>query len=134
LKIVVAAEQGFTRTSLNVNLRSAGHRVTEAEPSCLFDVLAVLRATLPHLVVLDYEIPLCNCETLVRIIREDPILHMTPILVVLSPAETEARDRMSRWEQVRTLMKPLQVEAMLKAVHHPLSTFSIDSSDRETAV
>ena len=134
MQIVVAAEKGFTRTSLNVNLRSAGYRATEAEPSCLFDVLAALRGTRPHLVVLDYEIPLCNCETLVRIIREDPILFMTPIFVVLSPKDSGAGDRMSRWEHVRILWKPLKVGDLLRAVREQFPTFSIDSSDRETAV
>jgi len=47
MKIVVVAESGFTRTSLNVNLRSAGYEVVETEPTCLLDVLQVLRETLP---------------------------------------------------------------------------------------
>ena len=32
VKIVVVGESGFTRSSINVNLRSAGYSVTEADP------------------------------------------------------------------------------------------------------
>ena len=134
MKIVVAAENGFTRSSLNVNLRSAGYQVTEAEPACLLDVMSVLREELPHLVVLDYEIPLCNCETLVRIIREDPILCRTPIILVAAGTDDAPVARMTRWDQVRTLKKPLQVGALLRTVREQFPTFSIDSSDRESAV
>jgi len=55
MKIVVVGESGFTRSSINVNLRSAGYDLTEADPACLFDVLAVLRDVLPHLVVVDQD-------------------------------------------------------------------------------
>ena len=126
MKIVVVAESGFTRTSLNVNLRSAGYEVVEIEPTCLLDVLQVLRETLPHLVALDYEIPRCCCETTVRIIREDPILAMTPLLLLHQGREPEAMERMARWERVRFLQRPLQVEALLQAVRaiHPAISIS----------
>jgi len=127
MKIVVVAESGFTRTSLNVNLRSEGHEVVEAEPSCLLDVLQVLRETLPHLVALDCEIPRCCCETTVRIIREDPILTMTPLLLLHQGREPEAMERMARWERVSFLQRPLQVEALLQAVRAILPSFSISS-------
>ncbi|MDR3672786.1 MAG: hypothetical protein P4L36_18215 [Holophaga sp.] len=127
MKIVLVAESGFTRSSINVNLRSAGYEITEADPTSLADVLTVMREVLPHLVVLDYEIPLCHCETVVRIVREDPVLAKTPLLVVVDSMRMEAVDRMSRWEQVRFLQKPLQVETLLQAVHHQFPTFSNNS-------
>ena len=86
----------------------------------------VLRETLPHLVALDYEIPRCCCETTVRIIREDPILAMTPLLLLHQGREPEAMERMARWERVRFLQRPLQVEALLQAVRaiHPAISIS----------
>jgi len=129
LKIVLVAESGFTRSSVNVNLRSAGYSVLEAEPTCLADVLTVMRQVLPQLVVMDYDIPVCQCETVVRIIREDPILARTPILLVVESLDFDPVRRMLRWEQVRCLEKPLQVEALLQAVREQFPTFSTDSSD-----
>jgi len=131
LKIVLVAESDFTRSSVNVNLRSAGYSVIEAEPTCLADVLTVMRQVLPQLVVMDYDIPVCQCETVVRIIREDPILARTPILLVVESLDFDPVRRMLRWEQVRCLEKPLQVEALLQAVRDPFPTFSIRSSDSD---
>jgi DNA-binding NtrC family response regulator len=127
VKIVLVAESGFTRSSVNVNLRSAGHEVTEAEPTSLTSVLMVMREVLPHLVVMDYEIPLCHCETVVRIVREDPILSRTPMLVIVDSMRIDGVDRMSRWEQLRFLQKPLQVEALLQAVQDQFPTLSTNS-------
>ncbi len=130
MKIVVVAESGFTRSSINVNLRSAGYSVTEADPTCLFDVLTVLRQVMPHLVVVDHEIPLCNCETLVRIIREDPLLAATPIILIVSFVGNDEAERINDWGQVRIMGKPLQVEVLLQAVQDQFCNFRSGSLDQ----
>jgi CheY-like chemotaxis protein len=130
LNIVVVAENGFTRSSVNVNLRSAGHTVTEADPTCLLDVVQQLRERLPHLAVLDFTIPQCNCETLVRIIREDPVLTGLPLLVVHGAEEVESALRMGCWERVRCLEKPLQVEALLQAAQEVDTSPGAGTPDR----
>ena len=127
MKIVLVSEMGFTRTSAHVNLRSAGHEITEADPSCLLDVLAVMRDIMPHLIILDHDLPRCNCETTVRIIREDPVLGGTPILVFTDRRAAVANLRMRRWPLIATLEKPFQVETLLKAVLAPLHTFTAGS-------
>lgn len=134
MKIVVIAENGFIRSSINVNLRSAEHQVTETEPCGLLEVLTVLRAELPHLVVLEYELSLFSCETLVRIIREDPVLFRTPLLVILAPSADEAEERMRGWDRVRILKKPLQVGLLLGALHPFFSDSRTDSSDQAPVV
>lgn len=134
MKVVLVAENGFIRSSVHVNLRSAGHAVTEAEPTCLYDVLAVMREEVPHLVILDYEIPSCHCETLVRIVREDPILAMTPILLIVESTGSAAAERMGRWDQVQFLQKPLQVDVLLQAARVPFPALSARTSDWDPAV
>jgi CheY-like chemotaxis protein len=116
VKIVVVGESGFTRSSINVNLRSAGYSVTEADPVCLFDVLAVMREVEPNLVVVDHDMSSCNCETLIRIIREDPVLAATPILLIVPSPGNEETERILNWSRVRIMEKPLQVEALLQTV------------------
>jgi len=127
VKIGVVAETGFTRSSINVHLRSAGHVVAEAEPVSLYEVLVVMREVLPHLVILDHDIPQCHCETVVRIMREDPVLARTPILVVVDHLASAEAERLVSWERVRLLEKPLQVEALLQAVQDPFPETSPDS-------
>ena len=134
MKIVLAAASGFIRSSVHVNLRSSGCAVTEAEPHCLFNVLAVMREVMPHLAVIDHEIPCCNCETLVRSVREDPMLAGTPMLVIVDSTDSDPVERMGRWAQVRFLEKPLQVEVLLQAVRDQFPTFNISSSDWDPAV
>jgi len=118
VKIALVAENGFMRTSIQVNIQSEGYEFTGLEPYTLYDVLARLRDVHPHLVILDQDIPRCNCETLVRSIREDPVLAPTPILVILEQAEDPSVSRMRRWRRVAFLPRPLQVEALLEAVQH----------------
>jgi len=127
MKIVLVSELGFTRTSAHVNLQAAGHAITEAEPTCLLDVLTVMRDILPHLVILDHDLPRCNCETTVRIIREDPVLGGTPILVLSDRRDPTSALRMCRWPQVASLEKPFQVETLLRRVHTQLHTFTAGS-------
>jgi DNA-binding response OmpR family regulator len=133
MKIVVVAQPGFARSTVNVNLRSSGYEVVEAEPTSLFDVLRLLRLQLPHLVILEYELPRVNCETLVRIIREDTVLAVSPVLVVFTSEAPAAEARMGRWEQVGFLHKPLQVESLLQAVHEQVPDFRIVSLGHESA-
>jgi CheY-like chemotaxis protein len=116
VKIVVVGESGFTRSSINVNLRSAGYSVTEADPVCLLDVLAVMRDVLPDLVVVDHEMATCSSETLIRTIREDPVLAATPIFLIVPYPSSEEMERIQDWGRVRIMEKPLQVETLLQAV------------------
>jgi len=116
MRIVIVAEAGFIHSTLWTHLKSAGCQVTSAPPRCLLDVLTVMRRMLPHLAVLDYEIPRCNCETLVRIVREGPILARTPLIVLHHPHDRAAAERMGRWDEVRLMEKPLRVRRLLDAV------------------
>jgi len=134
VKVVVVGESGFTRSSINVNLRSAGYAVTEAEPACLFDVLAVMREVLPDLMVVDHDMASCSSETLVRIIREDPVLGETPILLIVPYPESAETERIQDWGRVRIMEKPLQVEALLQAVQDPFIGSRAWSMDRLSAV
>jgi hypothetical protein len=56
------------------------------------------------------------------------------VLLIVEDDQGEPVQRMERWEQVRSLQKPLQVETLLQAVHDQFPNFSIDSLDRDPAV
>lgn len=127
MKIVVVAEPGFTRSTVNVNLHSSGYDVVEAEPTCLLDVLAVLRGELPQMVVVDFEMPSCCGETLVRVIREDPYLRSLPVVVVMERGEGSAVKRVARWRNVDILTKPLQVEDLLRTVGEQFAPLGLEA-------
>jgi two-component system cell cycle response regulator DivK len=116
VKIVVVAENGFMRSSIHVNLLSSGHEVSMAEPTGLLDVLGALREAQPHLVVLDYLIPQCHSETVIRTIREDPILAGTPILLIFEDLGSLQLERLKGWGRMTFLPKPVQVAPFLQAV------------------
>ena len=116
VNIVVVAKNGFTRSCISVHLRSDGHVLTEAEPTCLLDVLTIMREAIPQAVILDQEMPECPWETVVRCIREDPLLSGTPILLVGDPEQQEAAARLGRWGHLRFMVKPIQAEALLQDV------------------
>jgi DNA-binding response OmpR family regulator len=114
MRIVIIAESAFLRTSLRVNLSPAGHRVVEVEPGSLLHILEVLRAHRPGLAIVDLDLAeYCCAETLVRAIREDPVLARTP-LVALYSAESEAiLSRVWHWGLIDCFLKPFHADAVV---------------------
>lgn len=88
----------------------------DVEPTSLFEVLQAIHARRPALVITDYEMPLCNGETVIRGIREDPILKDTPVLVLSSHREAELVERLSHWGLVAYVLKPIKPEDLVETV------------------
>ncbi len=75
-------------------LVEAGHQVLAVNPLSLFDVLKATREFMPDAVITDYHMPGCSAESLVRALREDPLLEKVKILVHTSHRDDEAVKRM----------------------------------------
>ena len=119
MQIVVVAESVYLRTSLRVNLDPAGYRVMEAEPSSILEVLEVLRATLPGLAVVDLDLmPRCSGETLIRVIREDPVLRDTPLMVMVSHEHEAILRRLRPWGALSCMKKPFHADELVAMVNH----------------
>ncbi len=117
LDILVIDDSKYIRTFMRIHLQEAGYAVQEVDPTSLFEVLAAVHTHRPALVITDYEMPLCNGETIVRGIREDAAIRDTPILVVTSHREAELVERLGRWNLLGYLLKPLAPEILVDTVH-----------------
>jgi CheY-like chemotaxis protein len=116
MRIAVVDDSRLMRTFVRVHLQSAGHHVVEVEPSSTYEVLRQLREDRPDLLVADYEMPCCNGETLIRFIREDPVLAGTRVLVVSAHSEADLVERLSRQALCGYLVKPITPESLTRAV------------------
>lgn len=98
--------------------------VQEVEPASLFDVLEAIHTHRPALVITDYEMPLCSGETILRAIREDAAIRDTSVLILTSHREAELVERLSRWNLVGYVLKPIAPKSLVDSVHqffHPRS-------------
>jgi len=114
--ILVIDDSKFIRTFLCMNLREAGYEVGEIDPTSLFNILEALHRVLPKFVITDYEMPGCNGESLIRAIREDPVLKDIPVLVISAHAERELIERLSKWRLSGYLLKPIHPQDLLDKV------------------
>ena len=120
MSILVIDDSGFMRSLMRMSLQSAGYTVEEVDPTSLFDVLQALHRVRPDLLITDYEMPKCNGETLVRAVREDRVLKGTPIMVVSSHRDEVLIERLSHWNLVGYLTKPLTPETIVARVKEAL--------------
>lgn len=116
LDILVIDDSKYIRAFTRIHLQEAGYEVSEVEPTCLFDVLDAIHTHRPALVITDYEMPSCSGETLLRGIREDAVIHNTPVMVMTSHREAEIVERLSRWDLQGYLLKPISPESLIETV------------------
>ena len=95
-------------------LIGAGHDVQEPEPTCVFDLMCAMRRDRPDLVITDLEMPGCSGLSLIRMIREDPVLKTTPILVVSVHREDTTLAGLSELDIQGFLIKPVEVRRLVQ--------------------
>lgn len=88
----------------------------EVDPESLFDVLEAIHTHHPTLIITDYEMPSCNGESVLRAIREDPALQATPVIVLTAHREADLVGRLSRWNLVAYVLKPIRPEELVDKV------------------
>jgi len=114
--ILVVDDSSWMRAFARLHLQQAGFSVEEVEPTSAFEVLETLHRLRPRVVLTDYEMPACNGETLIRLIREDPVLKDTAVLVMSAHREAELVERLGRWDLWDYLVKPLRPEELVARV------------------
>lgn len=116
MDILVVDDSSWMRAFARLHLQQAGFQVDEVEPTSAFEVLEALHRLRPRVVLTDYEMPACNGETLIRLIREDPVLKDTAVLVMSAHREAELVERLGRWDLWDYLVKPLRPEELVARV------------------
>ncbi len=117
LDILVIDDSKYIRAFTRIHLQEAGYAVQEVEPTSLFDVLEAIHTHRPALVITDYEMPLCSGESILRGIREDTAIRDTQLLILTSHREAELVERLSRWNLVGYVLKPIAPESLVDTVH-----------------
>lgn len=123
LDILIIDDSAFIRAFTRIHLQEAGYQVEEVEevePSSLFKVLGAIHTHRPGLVIVDYEMPFCNGETLIRAIREDSEIKHIPILVLSAHRKAELVGRLSQWDLAGYSVKPIRPEELVASVQRCL--------------
>ncbi len=119
-RIVIVDDSKYIRTFVNSVLSNAGYQVTAVEPSSIFDVLSAIVEAKPDLVITDYEMPECNGESLLRLMREDWTFREVPVMVFSAHGEKELVERLSAWDLTGYLLKPIRPEELVRKVDEQL--------------
>lgn len=118
--ILIVDDSRAARLYIRIHLLSAGFRVEEVEPTSAYDVLSAIDALRPTLVVLDYEMPSCNGESLLRIMREDPRFEAYRVMICSSHRDETLIRRLTNWRIAGYLLKPMRPEELVEAVKRAL--------------
>lgn len=119
------------RIPIRQALERVGHTVREIEPSSVFDVMAVLREFRPDLMITDLEMPNCHGVSLIRTVREDPVLKGTQILVVSVHNEDVMIRGLSQQNIQGFLIKPVPVRRVLISATAILEGQSLEAQGEE---
>jgi len=89
MKVLVADDSVSVREALGRLLRGAGHQVIETSDGA--EAITALFAEHPDMVLLDLRMPRVTGWVVCRIIKEDPTLQRTPVLVLTALDAAEDR-------------------------------------------
>lgn len=99
-------------------LQSKGYRVNNARDGVTG--VAVVKATLPDLVVMDIQLPKMDGLTATRIIKEEPSTAGIPVVIVTSYAMQEDREKGLQWGCDCYLTKPVNYKEFLEVIDNLL--------------
>ncbi len=120
-RIAIVDDSRLARTFAASCLRKSGHEIVEIDPISIFEVLKNLRDNPPQLLLMDYLMPGCPGNSLVRACREDQALKEIPILVITAHRDEEIRERLERMGLLGFLHKPFEPQALQGEVERLLS-------------
>jgi len=113
-RIVVVDDSKLMRALLTDLLAKAGHEVECWQDPQEPEIPALVIASDPELIITDYNMPGCDGEALVRMVRRgEPSL---PIIVLTANHDPDLQARLQAFGGVRIFHKPLQPEELLLAV------------------
>lgn len=115
-RIAIVDDSRLARTFALTVLRKAGHDAFEIDPLSIFEVLKVLREAPPAILLMDYLMPGCPGNSLVRACHEDPVLQAMKVIVCTAHRDEEVKERLDRLGVAAFLHKPLDPSALLAAI------------------
>jgi len=115
-RIAIVDDSRLVRAFAAAALRAKGHEAVEVEPTSLFEVLKVLRESPVDLMLVDFLMPECPGESLVRAVREDAVLRDLPILVVSAHRDDATLQNMQQLGISGFLLKPVDAATLVAKV------------------
>jgi len=115
-RIAIVDDSRLVRAFAAGALRAKGHETVEVEPTSLFEVLKVLRESPVDLLIVDFLMPECPGESLVRAVREDAVLRDLPILVVSAHRDDATLQNMQQLGISGFLLKPVDAATLVAKV------------------
>lgn len=113
-KILVVEDNPMNRELVAITLAASGYRVLEAEDG--FDLLDLVTAERPVLIVMDLQLPHIDGFTLTRQLKNDPQTRAIPILVTSAFSRPEDRTRAVEAGCDDFLTKPLDMPMFLQTI------------------
>jgi two-component system chemotaxis response regulator CheY len=121
-RIAIVDDSRLARMFAAAALRAKGHEIVEVEPTSLFEVLRVLRESPVDLAIVDFLMPNCPGESLVRACREDSALEAMPLLVVSAHRDETTLMRLQVLGISGFLLKPAEPAALAEKVAEILAS------------
>ena len=115
-RIAIVDDSRLVRAFVAGALRTKGHQPVEVEPTSLFEILKVLREAPVDLLMVDFLMPECPGESLVRACREDATLRDLPVLILSAHRDEDTLARMQEMGISGFLMKPVEPAVLLSTV------------------
>lgn len=120
-RIAIVDDSRLVRAFAAGALRAQGHEAVEVEPASLFEVLKVLREAPVDLLLVDFLMPDCPGESLVRACREDAALRDLPILILSAHRDDISLQRLHQMGISGFLLKPMEASALAAKVAEALA-------------
>lgn len=118
--IAVVDDSRLARTFAMAALKGQGHEVVDIDPTSLFGVLEALKEKRPDCMVVDWLMPLCPAQSLIRACREESSLANMRIVVLTAHRDDEVLGRLERFGVSHVLLKPVAPEALAALVKDAL--------------
>ena len=115
-KIAIVDDSRLARTFTAASLRKGGHEVEEVEPTSIFDVLKVLKANPPDLLIMDFLMPNCPGTSLARVCHEDVDLKAMHTLVLTAHHDDDVTTRLKTMGVAEVMFKPFEPQALLETI------------------
>lgn len=119
LKIVLADDEALIRLDIKEMLIEAGHQVI-GEADNGEDAVALTRALLPDLVIMDVKMPEMNGLTASKIIADE---HLAPVLLLTAYSQKDIVEQAKNSGVLGYLVKPVREEQLFPALEIAISRF-----------
>ena len=115
-RIMIVDDSRLARTFTAACLRKTGHEVEEVEPTSLFDVVKLVKASVPDLLIMDFLMPQCPGTSLARVCHDDAALRAMRILVLTAHRDEEVARRLANMGVAEVMYKPFEPQTLVDTV------------------